>query len=189
MTSPLTITQLPQTHVGADDGAADRLFPLLYDEVRRLAHRQLRAIRRPGATLNTTALVNEAYLKLVDQRGVSSSERAHFLALVARAMRQIVIDYARRSRAGKRGGDARRSTFQESQIAIEDEADTLLALDEAVERLGKLDPRLVQIVECRFFAGMTEEETAAALGIGLRTVQRDWLRARGWLKSDLVFEV
>ena len=92
MTSPLTITQLPQTHVGADDGAADRLFPLLYDEVRRLAHRQLRAIRRPGATLNTTALVNEAYLKLVDQRGVSSSERAHFLALVARAMRQIVID-------------------------------------------------------------------------------------------------
>lgn len=186
MTSPSTFTQLFHAHV---DGAADHFFSLLYDEVRRLAHRQLRLIGRSGATLNTTALVNEAYLKLVDQTHVSSSERAHFFALVARAMRQIIIDYARRSRASKRGGEARRSTFRESQIAVEDEAAVLIALDEAVERLAELDPRLVQIVECRFFAGMTEEETADSLGVGLRTVQRDWLRARGWLKAELSFEV
>jgi RNA polymerase sigma factor (TIGR02999 family) len=189
VTSSSTITQLLQAHVDGADGAADHLFPLLYDEVRRLAHRQLGAVGRPGATLNTTALVNEAYLKLVDQTRVSSSARAHFLALVARAMRQIIIDYARRSRASKRGGEVRRSTFQESQIAVEDEAEALLALDAAVERLGELDSRLVQIVECRFFAGMTEEETASTLGVGLRTVQRDWLRARGWLKVELGLEV
>jgi RNA polymerase sigma factor (TIGR02999 family) len=180
-----TIAQLLEAHVDRDEGAADQLFPLLYDEVRRLARRQLRAVGRPGATLNTTALVNEAYLKLVDQTAVSSHARAHFFALVARAMRQIIIDYARRARASKRGGEARRATLQESQIAVEDGADALLALDEAVERLGELEPRLVRIVECRFFGGMTEEETAASLGIGLRTVQRDWLRARGWLKADL----
>lgn len=189
MTSPSSITQLLEAHADGEGRAADQLIPLLYDEVRRLAHRQLRAVGRPGATLNTTALVHEAYLKLVDQTRVSSSARGHFLALVARAMRQIIIDYARRNQASKRGGEARRSTFKESQIAVADEADALLALDEAVARLGDLDPRLVQVVECRFFAGMTEEETASALGVGLRTVQRDWLRARGWLKADLGLEV
>jgi RNA polymerase sigma factor (TIGR02999 family) len=189
VTSPSTFTQRFRAHVAGDDGAADHFFPLLYDEVRRLARRQLRVSGRPGATLNTTALVNEAYLKLVDQTRVSSRERAHFFALVARAMRQIIIDYARRSRASKRGGEARHSTFHESQIGVDDEADVLIALDEAVGRLAELDPRLVQIVECRFFAGMTEEETAASLGVGLRTVQRDWLRARGWLKAELRSEV
>lgn len=189
MTPASTITQLLHAHAERKEGAADQLFPLLYDEVRRLARRQLRAVGRPGATLSTTALVNEAYLKLVDQTRASPQARAHFFALVARAMRQIIIDYARRSRASKRGGEDRRVTLQESQIAAKDEADALLVLDEAVERLGELDPRLVRIVECRFYAGMTEEETAASLGVGLRTVQRDWLRARAWLKSDVGVEV
>jgi RNA polymerase sigma factor (TIGR02999 family) len=108
---------------------------------------------------------------------VSTGERAHFFSLVARAMRQIIIDHARRCGAGKRGGELRRIPFDESDIAVEEEAESLLALDGALLRLAALDPRLVQIVECRYFAGLTEEETASTLGVGLRTVQRDWLRA------------
>jgi RNA polymerase sigma factor (TIGR02999 family) len=186
--SPSTITQLLLAHADGEIDAADRLFPLIYEELHRLARRQLGAVGRPGPTLNTTALVHEAYLKLVDRSHVSPGERAHFFALVARAMRQIIIDHARRHRAGKRGGELRRIPFDESQIALEDDADSLLALDQAMQRLAALDSRLVQVVECRFFAGLTEEETADTLGVGLRTVQRDWLRARGWLKADLGLE-
>lgn len=186
MTSASSITQLLQAQA---DGAAERVFPPIYDELQRLARRQLRSVGRPGSTLNTTALVHEAYLKLVGQTRVSATGRAHFFALVARAMRQIIIDYARRRRAGKRGGDVRRLTLEESEIAVDDEAELLVALDEAMQRLAELDPRLVQVVECRFFAGLTEDETASTLGIGLRTVQRDWLRARAWLKTDLGLEV
>lgn len=188
MATPSNITQLLRAHAEGEVDAANRLFPLIYTELHRLARRQLGAVGRPGPTLNTTALVHEAYLKLVDQTRVGAGERAHFFALVARAMRQIIIDQARRHRAGKRGGEVRHIPLDESQIAVEDEAESLLALDEAMLRLADFDPRLVQVVECRFFAGLTEDETANTLGVGLRTVQRDWLRARGWLKTDLMLE-
>lgn len=185
MASSSTITQLLQAQADGEADAAERLFPLIYEELRRLAHRQLQFVGRPGPTLNTTALVHEAYLKLIGQTRVSAGERAHFFSLVARAMRQIIIDFARRHRSGKRGGHVQRIPLDESEVGIEDEAESLLALEDAMQRLAGLDPRLVQVVECRFFAGLTEQETADALGVSLRTAQRDWLRARGWLKDDL----
>jgi RNA polymerase sigma factor (TIGR02999 family) len=185
MASPSAITLLLQSHADGDPGAAERLFPLIYRELQRLARRQLGSAGRPGATLGTTALVHEAYLKLLDPAPVTPRERAHFFALVARAMRQIIIDHARRNLADKRGGGAQHVQLDESRIAIEDNAESLFALDQSLQRLAVLEPRLVQVVECRFFAGLSEEETAEALDVGLRTVQRDWLRARDWLKADL----
>jgi RNA polymerase sigma factor (TIGR02999 family) len=187
--SPSSITLLLQAQANGEAGAAERLFPLIYRELHRLAHRQLESVGRPGRTLNTTALVHEAYLKLIGQSRVSANERAHFFSLVARAMRQIIIDFARRHMTGRRGGGLRRIPLEEAQVGVESEAEALVLLDQAMQRLGELDPRLVEVVECRFFAGLTEEETANTLGIGVRTVQRDWLRARGWLKSDMGLEV
>jgi RNA polymerase sigma factor (TIGR02999 family) len=166
------------------DGAMDRLFPLVYDELRRVAHRAS-SRERPDHTLGTTGLVHEAYLRLVDHTRVEFQDRAHFFALAARAMRQILVDYARRHRALKRGGGGSPLRLDEGAVAVDERADTLVALDEALLRLATLDPRLGQVVECRFFGGLTEEETAEVVGVTPRTVRRDWTRAKGWLYREL----
>jgi RNA polymerase sigma factor (TIGR02999 family) len=179
--------QVTELIAGLHDGggdAWDRLLPVVYDELRRIAHRQLRQ-QRCGHTLNTTALVHEAYFKLVDQTRVAYAERAHFFGVAARAMRQVLIDYARRHAAARRGGGWQRIPFDEAEISVEDRAEILLALDEALTRLTALNERLGRVVECRFFGGMTEAETAAALGITDRTVRRDWLKARLWLYGEM----
>jgi len=163
--------------------AMDRLYSLVYEQLRRMAHRQLRA-ERPGHTLGTTGLVHETYLRLVDQTHVEWQDRAHFFAVAARAMRRILVDYARRYRALRRGGGLHRVALTE-EAAVAERGETLLALDEALERLAALNGRLSQVVECRYFAGFTEEETAEALGVTTRTVQRDWAKARGWLYLEL----
>jgi RNA polymerase sigma factor (TIGR02999 family) len=169
----------------SDDRAADRLFPLVYDELRRIAHRHLRR-ERTGHTLGTTALVHEAYLKLVDITRVEWRDRVHFLSMAARAMRRILVDYARQHRAERRGGGVTPLALDEAlDLSVETQADELIALDDALTRLGGLSPRLVQVVEHRFFAGMSEEETAEALAVDSRTVRRDWVKARGWLRQAL----
>ena len=165
-------------------GAWDRLLPLVYDELHRIAHLQLRK-QQTGHTLNTTALVHEAYLKLVDQARVPYEDRSHFFGVAARAMRQVLIDHARRFTSAKRGGDLVRVPLEESEISVEERADTLIALDGALTRLGELNERLGRVVECRFFGGLTESETARALGVTERTVRRDWTKARMWLYGEL----
>ncbi|MGD8496857.1 MAG: sigma-70 family RNA polymerase sigma factor [Gemmatimonadales bacterium] len=170
-------------------GALDRLMPLVYEELRRVAHHQLRA-EPLGHTLSTTALVHEAYLKLVDQSRTEWQDRAQFFAIASRAMRRILIDYARRHRALRRGGgpDGARPkpvSLDEAEIPVAERADALIALDDALERLARVDGRLARVVECRFFAGLTEPETAEALGVSRRTVAREWAVARGWLYQEL----
>ena len=175
----------PSLETGAaGSGAADALFPLLYEELRRIAHRQLGA-ERTGHTLSTTALVHEAYVKLADQTRARFASRAHFLAVASQAMRRILVAYARRVKTDKRGGDWRRLDLENVEIPVEERAEALVALDSALERLAALNPRLCQVVECRFFGGMTEEETAAALDVTDRTVRRDWVKAKGWLLGEL----
>jgi RNA polymerase sigma factor (TIGR02999 family) len=169
--------------------ARDRLMPLVYDQLRRVAHRQL-AAEPTGHTLSTTALVHEAYLKLVDQTRVEWRDRAHFFAIAARAMRRILIDYARRHRALRRGGlpDGTRAapvSLDAVDVPVHEGAEVLLALDEALERLGRVDRRVAQVVECRFFGGLTEAETASALAVSQRTVAREWAVAKGWLYREL----
>lgn len=164
--------------------ALDRVFPLVYDELRRIAHRQLQ-LERDGHTLVTTALVNEAYMRLVDITRVEWRDRVHFLSMAARAMRRILIDHARERNAQRRGGGQRPVTLDEALVAVDLTPESLVALDEALEELGELNPRLVRVVECRFFGGMTEEETGEALGVTSRTVRNDWVKARGWLRQAL----
>lgn len=166
-------------------GVLDRLMPIVYDKLRRIAHAQLRG-ERPDHTLNTTALVNEAYLKLVNVRQVEWRDRAHFFAVAARLMRRILIDYARARQREKRGGDAVHVPLAEAQdIPLGRAADDLLALEEALARLEAQSERQCRVVECRCFAGMTLEETAAALGISVATVKRDWTFSRAWLNREL----
>ena len=170
--------------------AWEELFPLLYDELRAMAHRQLRH-ERTNHSLNTTGLVHEVYLKLVDQKRANWQDRAHFFAIAARVMRRVLIDYARSYRAAKRpGGEARQrvpldATAEEAFGAADERAEVLVALDDALTRLAAVDPRLVRVVECRFFGDLTEEETAAALGVTARTVRRDWIKAKRWLHRAL----
>lgn len=163
--------------------AIDRLVDALYPDLRRIASAQLRRLR-PGRTLDTTSLVHEAYLKLI--RSGEFADRAHFLAASARAMRHILVNAARRKLAEKHGGGRDADALEDRDLAV-DRAhyEEILDVGEALERLWKLDERLCRLVECRFYAGMTEEETAVALGVSDRTIRRDWLRARAWLKSEL----
>lgn len=188
---PEAITQALGALRDGEPGAMDRLVPLVYEELARIARRQLRR-EAAGHTLSTTALVHEAWLKLVDQTRVQWTDRAHFFAVAARCMRRVLVDHARRHRAVRRGGtqvrvvplDALGSTDAVGVTAAE-RADTLIALDEALERLAALDERQAGVVECRFFGGLTEQETAEALGVTARTVARDWVKARGWLHQEL----
>jgi RNA polymerase sigma factor (TIGR02999 family) len=162
--------------------AFERLIDLLYGDLKRVAHGQLMRLR-PGQTLDTTGLVHEAYLKLVDGSRVDWRGRGHFLGVAARAMRQILIDHARQTTRQKRGGGRRPVRLDEEETAVVQDAENLLAIDEALERLGESEPRLQRVVECRYFVGYTEEETAAALGVSTRTVERDWLRAKALLRE------
>ena len=169
---------------GDSPESIDRLVALAYHELRAIAHRRL-AARGPAGTLSTTALVNEAYLRLVDQSRAGSYERAHFLAVASLAMRHVLVDRARERVALKRGGVRQRVTLDDTHLAVDAEPDALLELDDAMRRLADFEPRLARVVECRFFGGLTEPETAEALGITVRTVQRDWVKARVLLRRAL----
>lgn len=182
--SPGEITRLLGAHREGDPEAFGRLLPMVYDDLRRLARRQL-GRGRPDAVLDTTVLVHELYLKLAGPSGFASEDRRHFFHLAARAMRQVVIAHARKRATEKRGGGRIETTLDDGHLAVAGDALHLLAVDRALTRLGERDPRLVQVVECRFFAGLSEEETAEALGVSLRTAQRDWKRARAWLREEL----
>jgi RNA polymerase sigma factor (TIGR02999 family) len=164
--------------------ALDRLLPVVYHELRAIAHRHLAAVP-PGSTLVTTALVHEAYLKLVDQSHADWRDRAHFFALASVAMRHVLINQAKARVALKRGGVRKKITLEEDVIVVEDQAESLLEIDEALERLGETDPRLARVVECRFYGGLTEDEIAEALGVTVRTVERDWAKARMLLRRWL----
>ena len=162
----------------------EQLVPLLYEELRVIAHRQLG--RRPnGGTLQTTELVHEAYLKVAAGASHESADRAHFLALASLAMRHVLVDRARARGRLKRNGERTRVTLDEDRIAVADQADELLQLDEALTQLAEVEPRLARVVECRFFGGLHEEEIAVALGVTVRTVQRDWVKARMLLRRAL----
>lgn len=181
------VTQLLIAYGQGDRRALDRLLPLVYSELHGIAARQMRH-ERADHTLNATALVHEVYLKLMDQNQVSWQNRAHFFAIAARAMRQVLISYARKHNAEKRGGGAPNTILDGKEIALGDRADELLALDEALTRLAGFDERLAQVVEYRFFGGLTIEETAAVLDVSTMTVKRDWNKAKAWLYRELHVE-
>jgi RNA polymerase sigma factor (TIGR02999 family) len=163
--------------------ATDALFPLVYNELKRIARRHRR--HAGTATLCTTELVHEAFVKLAQHDGASWEGRAHFFGAASRAMRQVVVDFARRRRAEKRGGGVEMVSLSEAHAAIEVDLDELLALDAALDRLDAFDPRLRRIVELRFFGGLSEHDVARTLGLSTRTVGRDWLKAKLFLLRDL----
>ncbi len=187
---PGTVTRLLSDIAAGDRSAREALFPIVYQELRSLAHRQRR--RWNGdSTLGTTALVHEAYLKLVDVDRIGARTSVHFLRIAAVAMRHILCNYAREQRAAKRGGDAPHialDAFPDGVLPLsfsDSQSATLEALDDALRRLEKMEPRLGEVVECRFFGGLTIEDTAAALGTSPATVKRDWALARSWLFREL----
>ena len=192
MTDPIPEQELATAVQMLQRGAPATLhqfIPAVYTELRKLAHSQLTR-EANGHTLSTTALVHEAYIRLADQKWAS---RAHFFALAARAMRRVLVDYARRYQASRRGGPHRRTiSLEDAELRSDANAlrvamrgDELVALDEALDRLATVDPRAAQVVECRFFGGLSEAETAEALGVSRRTVTSDWIVARGWLYETL----
>jgi RNA polymerase sigma-70 factor, ECF subfamily len=179
------ITQLLQEWREGKGEILDRLMPLIYDELHRQASRYLRK-ERAGHTLQTTALINEAYLKLIDQRDVVWQNRNHFFAIAAQAMRRILVDYARERHREKRGGAAENLPLDEAAFVVSPEKGVdLVALDEALNRLAKLDERQARVVELRYFSGLSIDETAEILGVSNVTVRRDWDFAKAWLHSQL----
>jgi RNA polymerase sigma factor (TIGR02999 family) len=169
---------------GGQHPPLDDLVPLLYQQLRRIAHRQLG--RRPrGGTLETGEVVHEAYLKVIARARGSAPDASHFLALASVAMRHVIVDRAKARGRVKRGGGRERITFDDDRIAVEDQSEALLQLDEALTWLAGLEPRLARVVECRFFGGLSEEEIGQALGLTARTVQRDWAKARMLLRRAL----
>ena len=172
----------PRARTGSD--VVDALVPLVYDELRAMAHHQLAAERR-GVTLDTTGLVHEAYMRLVDEAQVPDGNRAYFFGAAAQAMRRVLIDAARRRKRLKRGGGRGALDLDAIQVAVDEFATELLDLETALERLAVLYPRQARVVECRFFGGLDVEETAAALDLAPRTVKRDWALARAWLYRAL----
>jgi len=182
--SPGQATQLLIDLSGGDTAALEKLTPLIYDELHRLAHRFLRR-ERGGHTLQTTALVNEAYLRLVDQRNLRWQNRAHFFGIAAQLMRRILIDYARRRQYAKRGGGAPHVSLDEAAVLSEERATDLIALDEALEGLASIDPQQSRVVELRFFGGLTIEETAEVLKLSHDMVKREWSTAKAWLYREM----
>ena len=178
------ITALLQRHRAGDRQAYDDLLSLVYDHLRHVARGQL-ARGWPSTTLTPTALVHEVYLQLADETGVPWQDRSHFFAICARAMRRVLVDHARRHGAQKRAGDRRRLVLDDVDLGVDAQAELIVAVDEALTSLERLNPRFSRVVECRYFAGLTEDETAAALDTSVRTVQRDWMRARAWLLKEL----
>lgn len=181
------VTALLRQMSGGSGEALDALVPLVYRELRSIAHRHLRS-EDPGHTLNTTALVHEAYLRLVDLRRVEWRDRTHFFAMASRMMRRILMNYARMRKRAKRGGGRVPFPLQEGDLPIDENLDDLLALDEALRRLEAVNERRCRVVEYRFFAGLTIEETAEGLGVSTGTVKRDWRLARLWLNGELAAE-
>jgi RNA polymerase sigma factor (TIGR02999 family) len=178
------ITRLLAALDGGDGGAFDQLIPLVYDELHAIAHHRMR-LEAGGHTLNTTAVVHEAYVRLVDQEPGAWRDRVHFFAVASRVMRHILIDHARARRAEKRGGGVVPVGLEEADGAQEGGVLDVLELDDALRQLAEHDPRLEQVVECRFFGGMSMEETAEAMGVSVRTATRDWRRARAYLYDAL----
>jgi RNA polymerase sigma factor (TIGR02999 family) len=178
------VTELLEQWSDGDDAALAELTPLVYEELRRLAHRQMGA-ERPDHTLQTTALVNEAYLRLADQTHPSWQNRAHFFAVAARAMRRILVSYARSQRSQKRGGGAPKMELDEAALVSPEESQEIVELHEALERLASLDFRKAQVVELKYFGGLNYDEMAEVLKISTITVRRDWRFARAWLYTQL----
>jgi RNA polymerase sigma factor (TIGR02999 family) len=178
------ITRLLRDWHDGDQAALDQLMPLVYDELRRLARNYMRR-QSPGQTLQTTALINEAYLRLVNLPDIDWQSRAHFYAVAAQAMRYLLIERARSKRYAKRGGGAQQVSLDEAAMVSAGRSEELLALDEALTRLAALDPRQNRIVELRYFGGLTVEETAEVLGVSPVTVMREWAKAKGWLYREL----
>ena len=181
------VTQLLVDWGNGDQAALERLLPLVNNELRKLAKRYMRR-ENPGHSLETSALVNEAYLRLIDQHHVQWQNRAHFFGIAAQLMRRILIDHARKAQYQKRGGGAHSVTLDETVAVTEGRAAELLALDEALDKLTAMDARKGRIIELRFFGGLTEEETAEVIGISLTTVQRDLRLAKAWLRRRLMDE-
>ncbi len=178
------VTQLLLAWSEGDQGALDRLMPLVYGELRRLAHSYMRN-ERAGHTLQTTAIIHEAYLRLIDAGQVRLENRAHFFAVAARLMRQILVDLARKHGYQKRGGGAHQISLDETLIVSPEQNDDLVALNDALDALATLDQRQSQVVELRFFGGLTEEEISEVLKVSTRTVRSDWRLARSWLLREL----
>jgi len=184
---PLEITQLLANWSQGDRTALDQLVPLVYPELRRLAKRHMDR-ENPDHTLQTSALINEAYLKLVDQQNVEWQNRAHFFAVTAQVMRHILIDHARRRHYAKHGGESRQVSFAEAEMMSQERAGELVALDEALDELAKFDARKSRVVELRYFGGLGLEETADVLEVSVMTVRRDWRAAKAWLYRRITVE-
>jgi RNA polymerase sigma factor (TIGR02999 family) len=182
--APEELTQLLRSYSNGDRAALDKMLPLVYDELRRIASRSLNR-ERPDHTLQTTALVHEAYLRLVQQDRVQWQNRAQFYAIAASLVRRILVDYARSGRAMKRSGGAQKVPLDEGTVFSPQRPSDVLALDDALNRLGSLDPRKCRIVELKFFGGLTAEEIAEVLQLSAITVLRDWSMARAWLYREL----
>jgi len=182
--SPHRVTQLLAEWSDGDNAALVELTPLVYEELRRLAHHFMEG-QRPDHTLQTTALVDEAYLRLADQTSPSWQNRAHFFAVAARAMRQILVNYAKSSRAQKRGGGALKVELDEAAIVSPEQSKAIVDLHEALERLGTLDSRKARVVELKYFGGLNHDEIAEVMKISTMTVRRDWVFAKAWLYDEL----
>jgi len=181
---PAEITRLLVDWRGGDQAALEQLIPLVHDELRRLARRHM-AHERVGHTLQATALVNEAFVRLIDVRQVKWQDRAHFFAMSSRLMRRILVDFARSKGYQKRGGGAQKVSFDEALIVTREPGQDLVALDDALGALAAFDARKAQVVEMRFFGGLSVEETAEALSVSVDTVMRDWKLAKAWLLREL----
>ena len=179
--SPNEVTQLLVAWGNGDQAALDQLMPLVYSELHRLAHRHIKK-ERPGHTLQTSALLNEAFLRLVDQRDVQWQGRAHFFSIAAQMMRRILVDYARSRRFAKRGGDAQQISFDEELVVSRQLSADVLQLHDALNELATIDERKSKLVELKFFGGLSIEETAEVLGVSPGTVMRDWTLAKAWLR-------
>jgi RNA polymerase sigma-70 factor (ECF subfamily) len=182
--SPHRVTQLLAEWSDGDNAALVELTPLVYEELRRLAHHFMEG-QRPDHTLQTTALVDEAYLRLADQTSPTWQNRAHFFAVAARAMRQILVNYAKSSRAQKRGGGALKVELDEGAIVSPEQSQAIVDLHEALERLGTLDSRKARVVELKYFGGLNHDEIAEVMKISTVTVRRDWVFAKAWLYNEL----
>jgi RNA polymerase sigma-70 factor, ECF subfamily len=184
MSESQEVTVLLSALTRGDDGAASKLIPVVYDELRRLAGSYMRR-ERADHTLQATALVHEAYLKLIEQRSVNWQSRAHFFGVSAQLMRRILIDHARGHTREKRGGEQKKVSLDEAFVFSEKQADELLAVADSLNLLAKIDPRQARVVELRFFGGLSVEEAAEVLGVSPKTVKRDWSVAKAWLYADL----
>lgn len=186
MTQPSTheVTQLLIEWSNGDKAALDKLMPLIHEELLRLAHHYM-SRERPGHTLQTTALVDEAYLRLVNRKDVHWQNRAHFFAIAAQLMRSILVDHARSHAYAKRGGGARKIALEDAMVVSEERAAEVVALDDALKELASFDPQQSRIVELRFFGGATIEETAEVLALSPATIKREWSTAKAWLYREL----